>query len=443
MTTTHKSLVDQYSSVLQSYLEKPDENALDEANELGRTALGDGLGLLEMAAIHHAALAARLKIIRADPDQTKMIRAAKRFFIESLVPFEMSLRGFQEANSALRTSEAMYRDLVENASDIVFSTDLENNFTSVNKAIEQITGYLPEEILKLNFAQLVAPEYQGTLREMLTREPSRDEASNYQLEIITKHGLRVPLEASTRLLHRDGKIVGMQGIARDIGDRKRTEAALIQLNDALEEQAKRIAHELHDESGQLLVSVHMALNEVARNLPPEAKKSVQSVKVLLDQIEVQLRRLSHELRPTILDDLGLVPAIEFLAQGISERGQLPVTVKGSSGGRLPVQAEIVLYRVVQEALNNVVRHAFAKTARVSIHRDGNAVHCSVLDDGVGFDLKSIGGQKAKRGLGLVGMRERLATVKGAYIIKTSPGQGTEIIATVPMESQDAPSNHSR
>src|SRR5439155_20018618 len=143
------------------------------------------------------------------------------------------------------------------------------------------------------------------------------------------------------------------------------------------------------------------------------------------------------------DDLGLVPAIEFLAQGISERGQLPVTVKGSSGGRLPVQAEIVLYRVVQEALNNVVRHAFAKTARVSIHRDGNAVHCSVLDDGVGFDLKSIGGQKAKRGLGLVGMRERLATVKGAYIIKTSPGQGTEIIATVPMESQDAPSNHSR
>src|SRR5437879_13666569 len=107
MTTTHKSLVDQYSSVLQSYLEKPDENALDEANDLGRTALGDGLGLLEMAAIHHAALAARLKIIRADPDRTQMIRAAKRVFIESLVRFEMCLRWFQEADSAQRTRQAM------------------------------------------------------------------------------------------------------------------------------------------------------------------------------------------------------------------------------------------------------------------------------------------------------------------------------------------------
>src|SRR6266700_559966 len=146
MRRTNKSLEDQYSSVLQSYLEKPDENALQEANELGRTALGDGLGLLQMAAIHHVALAARLKVIRAAPDQAKTIRAAERFFVESLAPFEMSLRGFQEANIALRTSEAMYRELVQNASDIVFSINSENNFTSVNKAIEQITGYLPEEI---------------------------------------------------------------------------------------------------------------------------------------------------------------------------------------------------------------------------------------------------------------------------------------------------------
>src|SRR6266699_5453896 len=117
-------------------------------------------------------------------------------------------------------------------------------------------------------------------------------------------------------------------------------SAVRHLNEMLELEVKRIAHALHDEAGQLLVAVHLALADVSRDLPAPLRGRVGHVNVLLDQVDEQLRRLSHELRPTILDDLGLVPAIEFLAEGISEFRQLPVTVEGNSGGRLPMQAEI-------------------------------------------------------------------------------------------------------
>jgi signal transduction histidine kinase len=176
-------------------------------------------------------------------------------------------------------------------------------------------------------------------------------------------------------------------------------------------------------------------------LPPEAKPSIQGVKDLLQRIEAQLRRLSHELRPTILDDLGLVPALEFLTQGISERAQISIVMHGDTGGRLASEVEVVLYRVVQEALNNVVRHAQAKQVHVSIGRAGKIVHCSIRDDGGGFDSKKVAVQKGRGGLGLIGIRERLAAVKGTCIITTSPGHGTEILVTVPMELQSATSNH--
>jgi PAS domain S-box-containing protein len=435
-------LVEQYSAVLKSYLENLNEEDLHKAYQLGREALAEGRGLLEMAIVHHEALAVYLMNFHASANRTKAIRAAGRFFLECLTPFEMSLRGFQESHAALKMSEEKYRVLVENASDIVFSTDMKKNFTSINKAAEPLTGYSAEELLKMNLTQIVPPEHQERVRDMLQRKLEGDETTTYQLEVIHEQGHRVPMEVSTRLLVREGETVGVQGIARDIREHKRTEAALIQLNEALEMQAKRIAHELHDESGQLLASVHIALNnEVAPYLPPEAKVNIKGVKDLLERIEVQLRRLSHELRPTILDDLGLMPALEFLSQGISQRAQISITVQGGTEGRLPNEVEIVLYRVTQEALNNVVRHSHAKQVQVSIGLEGKAVHCSIRDDGDGFDSKKVAEQKGRGGLGLIGIRERLAAVKGTCIIKTSPGHGTEILMRVPTEFQGATSNH--
>jgi signal transduction histidine kinase len=131
---------------------------------------------------------------------------------------------------------------------------------------------------------------------------------------------------------------------------------LHRLNDVLEGQARRIAHALHDEAAQLLASVHLALAEIGVRFP-DAAKSMNDVRGLLEQIEDRLRNLSHELRPPILEDLGLIPALEFLADSVSKRWGLAVTVNAAIDGGVPATVETTLYRIIHEALINVVRHA--------------------------------------------------------------------------------------
>src|ERR1700675_32412 len=132
--------------------------------------------------------------------------------------------------------------------------------------------------------------------------------------------------------------------------------ALRQLNETLEEEIKRIAYAVHDEAGQLLVAVHLALAEVALELPEPQQAHFARIKEMLNQVEKHLRRYSHELRPTILDDLGWIPAIRFLAEGISKRANFKIQIKTTVAGRRPGPMEIALYRIVQEALTNVAKH---------------------------------------------------------------------------------------
>src|SRR6266480_426986 len=131
-------------------------------------------------------------------------------------------------------------------------------------------------------------------------------------------------------------------------------AALRHLNETLEEEIKRIAYAVHDEAGQLLVAVHLALADVARELPERHKEQMGRVEELLNQVEKQLRRYSHELRPTVLDDLGWVAAIRFLADGVSRRSFLNIHVDAGVSMRLASTMETAIYRITQEALNNIV-----------------------------------------------------------------------------------------
>src|SRR5438132_146884 len=133
--------------------------------------------------------------------------------------------------------------------------------------------------------------------------------------------------------------------------------ALRQLNETLEEEIKRIAYAVHDEAGQLLVAVHLALAQMALELPEAQQGQVTRIRELLPEGEKHLRRYSHELRPTILDDLGWVPAIQFLADGVSKRANIPIRIDAIFSGRLAGPIETALYRIVQEALNNAVKHA--------------------------------------------------------------------------------------
>lgn len=210
--------------------------------------------------------------------------------------------------------------------------------------------------------------------------------------------------------------------------------ALRRMNERIEEEAKRIAHALHQEAGGLLASTHIALEDLARDLSPRGSERLALVKRLLDQVDAQLRQLAHEIRPIVLDDLGLLPALDFLAEGMSKRSGVKIIVEGSTEGRLPPPVETTLYRNVQEALNNVVRHARAGKVTVIVTKEAHAVHCSVRDNGVGFDQSTATLVHEERGLGHVGIRERLDSVHGTLVINSSPDRGVELLMHIPLEA---------
>src|SRR6266481_8347484 len=219
--------------------------------------------------------------------------------------------------------------------------------------------------------------------------------------------------------------------------------ALRQLNETLEEEIKRIAYAVHDEAGQLLVAVHLALAEVARDLPKAQQEQVGNIERLLNQVEKHLRRYSHELRPTILDDLGWIAAIRFLAEGISKRADLPIHIQATVSGRLPTAVETALYRTVQEGLTNAVKHAKAGHVWIRAWKERVALCCSIRDDGAGFDSQRVQTEPSRKGLGLVAMRERVSAIGGTLRIESCPGQGTELLIRVPLEDNRANTHRAR
>lgn len=219
--------------------------------------------------------------------------------------------------------------------------------------------------------------------------------------------------------------------------------ALRRLNETLEEEVQRIALALHDDAGQLMVAVHLSLDETMREMPPEIKARMSGVKALLGLVEERIRDLSHELRPAMLDHLGLVPAVEFLATNFGQRTGLQIKVASTLDDRLPPQLAIALYRIIQEALTNVRRHARATRVRVHLSRRGNTIRCSVSDNGIGFDPAATV-QSALPGLGLLGIRERLNALGGKLRIQSAEGQGTRMEITVPLQQvEHADSNSPR
>ncbi len=436
MTATLYDLSDQYVGSLRDYLRGGGESSLRQAYELGRHALMDGLGILEMTVLYHQALSSALSHTLTATENARVVQAGETFFLESLAPFEMTHRGFQETNTLLHDRDERYRELFENATEMVFFTNPLGRITSINPAGERLTGYSSAELPTISLIEMVAPEHTRLADEMLQCGTTGSASGNYELEIIAKDGHRVPVEISSRPVLRDGVLVGVQGIARDISERKLAQQALYRLNEAMEEEIKRIAHALHDEAGQLLASVHLALEQVASEDPQKLGKKILPVKDVLFEIEEQLRRLSHELRPTILDDYGIGPALRFLTEGVSRRTGLEIHLESFFEGRLPIPVETMLYRVTQEALNNIHKHARAKNVWIQIQTNGE-ISGSIRDDGVGFDVEAVCGSRGRMGLGLRGIRERLTAVGGQLVISSAPNQGTTLLLRIPRHAPKA------
>ncbi len=198
--------------------------------------------------------------------------------------------------------------------------------------------------------------------------------------------------------------------------------------DAQESERRRLALELHDETGQALTSILLGVSSIrAAQSDEEAERAEADVRSLVVQALQDVRALAVELRPAALDDFGLVPALERLGETFSERSGIETVVQANVQERLSPEVEITLYRVVQEALTNVVKHSGAEHVSIVISNREGSVAATIDDDGRGFDNAEV----RQDALGLLGMRERLALVGGTLEVESSAGSGTTIAAQVP------------
>jgi|SRR5579864_1398648 len=297
-----------YRAALQSYISHGDEGSLGRGYELGRKALAAGKSLIDITSTHHQALQEILASSSNESASKPALQAGAHFLAETLSPYEMAHRGFQDAVEALR-----------------------------------------------------------------------------------------------------------------------------HMNDRLEQQIKSIAYSVHDEAGQMLAAVHLGLASLGIQLAKPQQVQIVEIEGMLNEVERQLRQYSHELRPTVLDDLGWVPALRFLAQGVSKRANLPIHVETDLTDRLPAPAETAIYRVVQEALSNAVKHSGATGVWITAQKDDTVLLCSVRDNGAGFSVDAIRAERGRRGLGLSSMQERLNAVGGTLQIESSPGKGTHLSMSLPLE----------
>ena len=218
-------------------------------------------------------------------------------------------------------------------------------------------------------------------------------------------------------------------VAADLSTRVAREA-VARVVDAQELERKRLARELHDETGQALTSMLLGLHAIEEAKDPaEAREATARLRAQVVEALHDVRRLAVELRPKALDDFGLVPALERLTQTFTEQTAIPVELEAVLGdARLPAPTETALYRIVQEALTNVIKHSRASQVSVLLTRKRDTVAAVIEDDGVGFSPDEV----QDGALGLIGMRERIALLDGRLTVESSPTGGTSIVAEVPV-----------
>ena len=351
----------------------------------------------------------------------------------------------REVAEQLRVSEERYRELFENANDAIWVQDLAGNIVAANKASEKLLGYTLQELLQMNTVNVtgfLSDEGLDLAREirrkLLEKQPV---AQPYEQHIVRKDGTEATLMITTNLVTEDGKPVAFQHIGRDITEEKRMRENLSfylqQVTMAQEEERKRIARELHDDTIQALIVLSRQLDDLAcraSDLSQDDKLLLEGLWQQTNSIMEGLRRLSQDLRPATLDRLGLLPALEWLASDVGKLSGLNVQVETDGAERrLAPEVELVLFRIVQEALRNVWRHSQATSAQVLVEFQDGKTMITVKDNGKGFQLQSPMGDLTKSGkLGLAGMKERARLLGGSLKVESEPGKGTTVIVEAPV-----------
>lgn len=369
------------------------------------------------------------------------------------------------AQEAAEDSELKFRSVVESARDGIVTIDSLGRVVALNHGAEMMFGYNRAELLGKVFTRLIPLRRRAATRYQLRRVVG---GSAVQL-------LKRPFETCT--MHRDGSVFPVEvcvatwrtregtfftGIVRDIRERKQAEKALRESREhyirlfeearameqnlrllsnkvltAQEEERKHISRELHDEIGQTLTAANVSIAMLRRHAhaDPEFAQKVESAQRLLEQSMDMVHRFARELRPSMLDHLGPFAAMQNYVKTYTERTGIAVELENTANvERLDVQQGTVLYRVAQESLTNVFKHAQATRVRIRLTEQPSSVTLEIIDNGRGGVPPTLvnGTGQGRQRLGLLGMQERVRLVNGHFSIESTPRRGTTVRVQIPI-----------
>ena len=296
--------------------------------------------------------------------------------------------------------------------------------TAWNSAAERLFGYPADEVIGKHRADIIIPEDLKTKLEPVLHGSIAAKGFRSTNKNITKDGRILTCEWYNTLLNDDGEGLRVAALALDVTARQR---AINELLTVQEDERSRIARDLHDHVGQLLTGLNLGLSAAIEK--PETNK-LHTLKELASTILEDVRRISRDLRPALLDELGLEFAIKRFIRELVSQSNLKVDILIRIPETVARDVTIVIYRVTQEALTNVLRHANAHHASVIVTTSEDAIHLIVEDDGVGFDPTAI---VSFEHVGLSSMRERVELVGGIFTIESLPEKGTTINAVIPLK----------
>jgi PAS domain S-box-containing protein len=341
----------------------------------------------------------------------------------------------------LRQSEENYRGLFENATGAIEVHDLNGRIVNANKAFEKLTGYSAEELRGLDVTKFLAPKDVKAVEALLRAQYRGDAVENLvEFPLTRRDGSQAIVELMPSLIIRNGHPVGVQSIVRDVTEQRRMQENLryyvSQVLKAQESERLRIARELHDDTAQALTGVSRRLDMLSSSgadIPPDIAQRLDELREQTDSILDGVRRFSQDLRPPVLDDLGLLPALKWLLIALEEQDGIESNTRIlGDPRRLPRDAELALFRIAQEALSNVRKHSHASAVELTLDFRNDSIAMTVADNGNGFELPPATSDLAASGkLGLIGMQERARLLGGTIDMESKPGEGTKVVVTVP------------
>jgi len=329
--------------------------------------------------------------------------------------------------------EEEYKRLLEEIRSTYFLIQDEKFVLASYEALRQY-GYEASDIVGQHFLSVIAPEARDQVSKIhLVRVSGQEAPERYETIALFKNGMKVPAEILAWRTHYHGR-PAVAGILTDITERKKREDDLLR---AREQERMGLARELHDDAIQGLLVVCHRLQDIGAGtygkLPRLAKERMGEVQVIANQVVQELRDLTEDLRPAILQDMGLVPALRWIVGRAMPEGEISakVSVLGEKR-RLPRETELALFRIAQEALNNVRRHSTASAAMVTLKFSQENVTLTIRDNGNGFEVPdALDGFVREGKFGLLGISERVHLLRGTYRVESAPDKGTTVKVEIP------------